>query len=514
MRLVFANEEPHLEPNPRRDRMSGVPSLSPTSLDRHNGRVLRPGQSVRAPGSPIPVGTIYRYDRLLVDESILDDEASRRRLEGAVKPIGLKLECQAASSIMPGHGSRRVPVSLTGHGDPAAVDAWGILQALRTATGEGRLASAITDKVHLEHLFTACGVSPGISGAEPPSAAHRLRPLGRIPVDMVNPMPLRQPMDRRVRVAILDTGVPRGHAAFDVADRSAGGDAFVLVDEDFQSKLAQDSDTPAPLLNDPWEGPVHEDTLMGEVATHFGHGTFMTGLIRQVAPDAQVYSLRVVHNDGLAYEHEVVGALNHVANQVEAARDGDKDAVAADVVVLAIGYVDENPDDQPGGWLGAAIDRLTSLGVSIVSAAGNQSSDRPFYPAAFAAHPRPDQSAPILSVGALNPNRNVAMFSNDGPWVACFATGAGLVSTFPGEAKGSLMPDRRARASFADRHRESHDPDDFSSGYAVWGGTSFAAPLAAAFLVNAMADVGPTSVVDAAQASARSHEALKRLKNR
>jgi len=512
MRLVFADEEPHLEPNPRRDRMSGVPSLPASSLDRHHGRVLRPGQVVRAPGAPVPVGTIYRYDRLLIDESVLDDRDARGRLEGAVRPIGLRLECQSSTCVVPGQGSRRVPVSLTGQGDPAAVDAWGLLQSLRTATAEGHLDAELAEKVRLEHLMVACA-SPSISGAEPPGWSP-LKPLGRIPVDMVNPMPPRRALDHRIRVAILDSGVPRSHPAFDVADRGSGEDAFVLVDEAFQRRLAVDSDSPAPPLDDPWEGPVHEDTLLGEVASHFGHGTFMTGLVRQVAPDAQVYSLRVVHNDGLAYEHEVVGALHHVADQVEAARGGDRSAVPVDVVVLAIGFVDENPDDEPGGWMGAAIERLTNLGVAVVAAAGNQSSDRPFYPAAFAAHPRPESAAPVLSVGALNPNLNVAMFSNDGPWISCFATGAGLVSTFPREAKGSLMPDRRARASFADRYRESHDPDDFSSGFAVWGGTSFAAPLAASFLVGAMMETGPSMVDDSSQAAARVRGAVKRLRNR
>ncbi len=512
MRLVFADEEPRLEPNPGRDRMSGVPSLPVTCLDRHHCRVLRPGQVVRAPGAPTPVGTIYRYDRLLIDESILDDGAARQRLEGAVRPIGLRLECQAASHVGSRHGAKRVPVSLTGRGDPTAVDAWGLLQSLRTAADEGQLPPDITEKVHLEHLLVSCG-TPGISEAEPPGSG-KLKPLGRLPVDMVNPMPPRRSKERRIRVAILDTGVPRSHPAFDVADKTSGEDAFVLVDRAFQESFAKDSDSPAMPLNDPWEGPVHENTLLGEVASHFGHGTFMTGLIRQIAPDAQVYSLRVVHNDGLAYEHEVVGALHHVADQVEAVRNGDTEATGVDLVVLAFGYVDENPEDQPGGWMGQAVERLTSLGIPVVAAAGNQSSDRPFYPAAFAAHHRPETSAPVLSVGALNPNRNVAMFSNDGPWVACFATGAGLVSTFPCEAEGSLMPDRRVRASFADRYRESHDPDDFSSGYAVWGGTSFAAPLAAAFWANAIEEEGPIQVGNSLQASERARGALERLRNR
>jgi hypothetical protein len=76
------------------------------------------------------------------------------------------------------------------------------------------------------------------------------------------------------------------------------------------------------------------------------------------------------------------------------------------------------------------------------------------------------------------------------------------------------MPERRATSSIRNRHRESHDPDDFSSGFAVWSGTSFAAPIAAAFLVNEMAEFGVMAVDDAMKASARAHEALQRLKSR
>jgi hypothetical protein len=513
MRLVFADHEPHLKPNPRRDHMSGVPELSYTTLDRHGGRVLAPGQVVRTAGQSSPIGTIYRYDRLLVDESVIHDTESREKLEGAIQSTGMFLESQAASTIIAGQGAYRVPV-MSSHGDQAAVDAWSLLQRLRTVNDETSLPSELIDKVRLEHLMICSKGGPGIGGSEPPPGDGRSFALGRIPVDMVNPMPDRKKLLRRLRVAILDTGVPTNHPAFDVSDRTENQDTFVVVDHAFQTRIGEHSDSPAIPLDDPWEGPVHEPTLIGEVASHFGHGTFMTGLLRQMSPDVQIYSLKVVHNDGLAYEHEVIGALHHVADQVEAARAGDGDAFGVDVVVLAMGYVDENPEDQPGGWIGDAILRLASLGIPVVAAAGNQSSDRPFYPAAFAAHSQPENAAPILSVGALNPNRHIAMFSNEGPWVSCYATGAGLVSTYPCEAKGSRMPDRRAKSSILDRHRESHDPDDFSSGYAVWSGTSFAAPLAAAFLVNAMADSGVAEVEDAIQASARAHEALKRLKSR
>lgn len=513
MRLVFADHEPHLKPNPRRDHMSGVPELSYSTLDRHGGRVLAPGQVVRTAGQSAPVGTIYRYDRLLVDESVIRDTETREKLESAIQHTGMFLESQAASAIVAGQGSYRVPV-LSSHGDQAAVDAWSLLQRLRTDTGETALPEEIIDKVRLEHLMICSKGHPGVGTGEPPIGDPRSFGLGRIPVDMVNPMPIRSSQERRLRVAVLDTGVPSRHPAFDVSDRSEGEDTFVVVDHAFQTMLGQHSDSPAIPLDEPWDGPVHEPTLVGEVASHFGHGTFITGLLRQMSPDVQVYSLRVVHNDGLAYEHEVIAALHHVADQIESARQGDEAAFAVDVVVLAMGYVDENPNDQPGGWIGDAVNRLTALGIPVVAAAGNQSSDRPFYPAAFAAYPRAEIAAPILSVGALNPNKHIAMFSNEGPWVSCYATGAGLVSTFPLEAKGSRMPERRAKSSILNRHRESHDPDDFSAGFAVWSGTSFAAPIAAAFLLNAMADDGVAEVQDAAKASERAHGALSRLKSR
>jgi hypothetical protein len=513
MRLVFAENEPHLKPNPRRDHMSGVPELAYSTLDRHGGRVLAPGQVLRTAGQSSPVGTIYRYDRLLVDETVIHDDEARRLLEGAVRPTGMSLESRAASAIVTGQGPYRVPV-VSSHGDQAGVDAWSLLQRLRTDTSDESLSAELLDKVRLEHLMICSKVGPSTGTGEPPIGGPFNLSLGRIPVDLVAPMPERRKLDRRLRVAVLDTGVASSHPAFDISDRSEGKDTFVVVDHAFQTRLGEHNDSPAPPLDDPWDGPIHEPTLLGEVATHFGHGTFITGLLRQMSPDVQVYSLRVVHNDGLSYEHEIIGALHHVAEQVEASRGGDSEAFAVDVVVLALGYVDEASDDQPGGWMGTAVERLTKLGIPVVAAAGNQSSDRPFYPAAFAAHEQPENAAPIVSVGALNPNLEIAMFSNEGPWVSCYATGAGLVSTYPCEAEGSREPERRAKSSMRNRFRESYDFDDFSSGFAVWSGTSFAAPVAAAYLLNAIAESGVAEVQDPVKAAERAHAALARLKSR
>jgi subtilisin family serine protease len=91
--------------------------------------------------------------------------------------------------------------------------------------------------------------------------------------------------------------------------------------------------------------------------------------------------------------------------------------------------------------------------------------------------------APIVSVGALNPNRTDALFSNAGPWVRSFVPGAAVVSTMPA-FRGGYEPVARTRAF--GRVREAIDPDDFRGGFAVWSGTSFSAPIMAGDIAAAM----------------------------
>jgi hypothetical protein len=160
-----------------------------------------------------------------------------------------------------------------------------------------------------------------------------------------------------------------------------------------------------------------------------------------------------------------------------------------DVVSLSLGYFDESP--TPGGYtahLAHVIGRLLHHGVLVVAAAGNDATTRRFYPAAFAAAPSVNGGGPpVVSVGALNPNGSKALFSNDGSWVHYWATGAAVVSTYPVDVQGSAMPDHDVPDhDVPGRHRDSLDPDDFKAGFAVWDGTSFAAPLGAARLADAL----------------------------
>jgi subtilisin family serine protease len=102
-------------------------------------------------------------------------------------------------------------------------------------------------------------------------------------------------------------------------------------------------------------------------------------------------------------------------------------------------------------------------------------------------------------VGALNPDQHsVALFSNTGPWVRVYEPGAAVVSTMP-PFQGGLEPMARTRAY--GRVRESIDPDDFArrdaeGGFAVWSGTSFAAPYLAGKVANWLVGLLPTEEED------------------
>jgi subtilisin family serine protease len=130
------------------------------------------------------------------------------------------------------------------------------------------------------------------------------------------------------------------------------------------------------------------------------------------------------------------------------------------------------------------LEMMGECGTLVVASAGNEATSRPMYPAAFApwsddegggAATRSD-CLPVLSVGALNPDASTALFSNGGPWVRAYQPGAAVVSTMP-PLQGGYEP--LARVTAFGRQREAIDPDDFTGGFAVWSGTSFAAPLMA-----------------------------------
>ncbi|HEY3464350.1 MAG TPA: S8 family serine peptidase [Amycolatopsis sp.] len=503
--------------------LNELPAPPRQLLDRHGARVLDPATAVVVAGQPVPRTTVYRPGVFLIPGRFARDQATLNSINDVLQRIGVY-----AAPADRGEQAERVrelgdlPVRAVLHvredSDPVAVDCWKALQLLRAAGERGELEREVAAAISVEHLLFTTPVFGGVpwetsglggtpwetSGFGAGSSYGRTRGANRIPVTLAADPPHRseKPEHRRPVIAVLDTGIGP-HRWFGMTDRSAPPPAGVglAVAPDIQAAILQaeidsGSTLPTQLLTDYWDAPTTGQPLIGDVDTDTGHGLFIAGIIRQACPEADTLAIRVVHSDGVAYEGDVLLALHLLADRVRRAQADNRPDDMVDVVSLSLGYYEENPADLAyTGLFGSVIAELLGLGVVVVAAAGNDATTRRFYPAAFADQPLGDGSGPqLISVGALNPDvtGTKALFSNEGPWVRCWATGAGVVSTYPADVRGTAAADHEV----PDHGRSSFDPDDYSAGFAVWDGTSFAAPLAAAEIGKYLAQAGDLGTVD------------------
>ena len=256
---------------------------------------------------------------------------------------------------------------------PAVVDAWVALQTLRAAvtpSGNRKPAKSPLDQddveqIALEHLLVGSAIdgSPiGHSGggltANPDSNSGVTGPGStdsyvysggdtRSPVALLLDPPHRRSAaecqddyGRRPVVAVLDTGV-RAHPWLDV-ERTSGsynlnpagnGDGFMSVDLGIQKAILDEGkkaeakgDKPRQLIRHPWDTPITADPLVGELDSDSGHCTFISGIVRQIAPDARVLAVRIMHSDGAVYEGDLLCALRHLVIRIAQARGGSPGA--------------------------------------------------------------------------------------------------------------------------------------------------------------------------------------------
>ncbi len=226
-----------------------------------------------------------------------------------------------------------------------------------------------------------------------------------------------------------------------------------------------------------------------------GHGTFIAGIIRQRCPcsrDRRRSGSPTARDSCLEGEF-----LESVRRLVEWIRGDHGEAQPVDVLNLSLGYYHETPRDEAfDDTMSVLLADARRLGCAVVCSAGNDSTDRPAFPAALWRYPgadyvvdEPEKSAPHVSVGALNPdNRTVALFSNIGSWVKTYAPGTSVLSTSPA-FQGAVQAGTRDDVHLSGRHlaRATIDPDDFTGGFAVWSGTSFAAPYVAGAIAHRIA---------------------------
>jgi subtilisin family serine protease len=255
-------------------------------------------------------------------------------------------------------------------------------------------------------------------------------------------------------------------------DGSAGkGIRVVVVDTGLDKKAAEL----------PWMRGVRGDPdigVGGPLLEHYaGHGTFIAGVVRSMAPRAQVVVRSAFPILGTNFELALVEILRDVLLHDN-----------PDVISLSAGTRTLNAD---GLALLTAFYEHTlrwHKGVAIVAAAGNDGRRKQFWPAA----------APwTTSVGALAHDwQSRARFSNHGGWVDVYAPGQHLINAFPrGKFKYNEPPRRGKVARFR--------------GMAIWSGTSFSTPMVAGLIAARMSRTGENgrdaaaALVAQAQAAAR-----------
>lgn len=181
-----------------------------------------------------------------------------------------------------------------------------------------------------------------------------------------------------------------------------------------------------------------------------GHGTFAAGVVRQVAPTAEIVAYRAMDSDGVGREVDIACTM------IRAVRDG------AQILNLSLGTQTDG-DDVPLAFA-EALEVIRALpggeDVLVVAAAGNFADERRCWPAAFAG----PGNRQVVAVAALGEDGTGAPWSSRGSWVTCSTLGEGVISTYVEGTERDVSTD------------PPHDDVYGEDAWALWSGTSFAAP--------------------------------------
>ncbi|MEU8034147.1 S8/S53 family peptidase [Streptomyces sp. NPDC049099] len=345
-------------------------------------------------------------------------------------------------------GVTRIRIDAPDAGDDTVPHA---LRALREA--EDRRGRRLVGRNHVVHI--AVNACPG----DEPVPVTRTRPANPAAAEG------RYDADSAVGVLVIDTGLVHDHASYPLLAHTTGD--------------AQSAETDAD----------------GVLRQYVGHGTFIAGILAALAPNTDVTVRGTLNDCGAVLESEFGARL------FEAVDEGGW----PDIISLSAGTPTEGGDGLIG--LDAFMRELREQRTLLVAAAGNNASDTPFWPAAYAA--LPEYADSVLSVGALRADGDgAACFSNHGPWVRAYAPGERLTSALTGF--GTPVPyvyqhstydacrfgfdypctcqfPRHTGVLSEGRENTGAKPDQVMfDGLAQWSGTSFATPVVAGLVAAHM----------------------------
>jgi hypothetical protein len=400
-------------------------------------RALPPGRYEKGPRDdvitpfeflPVEVG----FDTLLVPGELL---ITRQSYDGSQGPVGLEAPYRYGKDVLAGFRLEAGQVDC-----PALRDR--VLRLVPTQpmrsqelADAARALRAMGLDVSLCYITTLAGVVKPPPHKTPSGAAVKAA------LRIEEARRAGSGVDRPVKVAIIDTGI--------AAEKRADG---WLAEVPRNGNIDPLDTFPLP----------NGDGFLDFAA---GHGTFVAGLVREVAPGADIAVYRAVDSDGIGSEVTVACAMIRAVIE-------DR----AQIVNLSLGC--QTQDNVPPVAIQAALEIISEWAhkndhdVLIVAAAGNSADTTPSWPAAFSAAASPT----VVSVAGLMPDMQPAPWSTRGYWVTCSTIGQGLLSTYV-QGREAPPPTGSGQVFGLDS-------------WARWSGTSFATPQITGALARRYQDEG------------------------
>jgi subtilisin family serine protease len=215
---------------------------------------------------------------------------------------------------------------------------------------------------------------------------------------------------------------------------------------------------------------LHGETVQ-PIPAYTGHGTFVAGVVRCMAPGADIHVANAFAVAGSTLETDFVQNLTTALGE------------GVDIFHLAVTATTRNdlPLASFEEWMGLL---EQYKGVVCVVAAGNNGNKHPCWPAAFPG---------MVSVGALAADwHSLANFSNYGGWVDVYAPGRDLINAYATDTYKCHV------APYEGQYRKFY-------GMARWSGTSFSTPIVTGLIAARMSRHGESGrqAADALLAKAR-----------
>lgn len=268
-------------------------------------------------------------------------------------------------------------------------------------------------------------------------------------------------------IVVLDTGLAGGEE--NGAVNADGQRPTLLAAAGSPPRIAGTAEHPDVPIRSVGGQMIPADGYLDPVA---GHGTFIAGIIEQLAPGCTIRVEHVIAPLGDGRELDIVEKLLAEARRPSA---------VPDIISMSFG----GPVWEQAPALRAAIAEAHLKGIVLVASAGNDGVCEPQYPGAYDS---------VVAVGAVGPD-GPPPWTNYGEWVDACAPGVDLVSSFFATFDGAFP---MMNATDIDRFAE----------WACWSGTSFSTPVVVAALAREMV-AGPCTAKQAVDRVIRAPQLLR-----